>query len=125
MVQNSDEIYITPDSYSTFYAYIQLIYGLEPSLDDENVEALEDWSDIFREPLLREICEEYNKRKRLRPTLSNVCSLYEQAINFGSNELENSCIEFGSINWMSIIRPNEFQSINEILGKRFLRSIIR
>ena len=124
LVQNSNEIYINPDSYTAFYAFIQYIYGLKPMIDDQNVKELENWSEIFREPELQELCEQHIRRTKLRPNLSNVCLLYEKAISFGLKDLEKSCVEFASNNWKSIIKSNEFQSMSETLSKRLMLSFI-
>ena len=124
LVQNSDEIYINPDSFTAFYAFIQYIYGLRPQFDDQNVKEVQNWANIFKEQELEELCEQHITRMQNIPNSGNVCALYEKAVTQGLKELEISCIEFAAINWKSIIKSNGFQDMSESLSKRLMLSII-
>ena len=121
---NIDEIQINGDSYTTFYAFLQYIYGLEPKIDDQIVIELQRMSNIFKEPVLEDMCAQHIYKAQNTPNLMNICSLYEKAVNNGLKDLEKSCIEFAANNWKAIFKSDAFQSMNESLSKRLMLSIV-
>ena len=123
LTPNTNEILINSDSFQSFHTFIQYLYGIEPEIDIRIIEDLLKMSDFFQETELRDLCAKRADLMKDCLQLSNVCSVYEMAVNNRFKRLEDYCIEFAVENWKTILRSEGFQRMDDSLSKRFMLSI--
>ena len=124
-VSADNEIAINSESHKVFKAFLQYIYGLEPEIDETIVSDLQTMAKYFEEPQLSYLCSQYIKYFDRNPNLSNVCSLFEKAVNQLLPELEKSCVEFAANNWKSVVKSDGFEAMDASLSKRLMCAVFK
>ena len=117
-------IRINPKTFDSFVAFLKIFYGLDPEIDVRFVEDLQNMANCFGEPEIECLCADYCRQLRDCISVSNVCPIYEMAINRGLTDLETECIEFVSKHTKSVIRSDTFGAMDDSLSKRLMNSII-
>ena len=121
--EDNNEIRINPKTYDLFYAFLQYMYGIDPEINEKNVKEIQSMAKIFCESELEELCTELIRKTEITIDLSNVCTLYEKAINEGLTDLEEKCVQFATDNYKSVLRSDAFDAMDDSLSKRFMISI--
>ena len=120
----TNEFEIEEDSLDTYRAFLQFLYGIDPVIDIRFVGELKNMAQLFDEPELENLCVQYVRELSQRIDSSNVCALYETAINQSLTNLEESCVEFATDNWKSLVKSDAFQAMDEKLSKRLMKRCI-
>ncbi|CAG2161697.1 unnamed protein product [Oppiella nova] len=120
--QSSHEIYIKRYSYESFYAFIGFLYGINPEINVNNRSDVSKLATIYDEPILQEMCGQ-GLSEEVVIELSNVCNLYEKAVNEGLDDLEKSCVEFAKKHFQDICKSDSFDAMSEQMSKRLMRSL--
>ena len=66
---------------------------------------------IFNEQELKDLCAQF---LNTRIGFSNVCSLYERAVETNSTDLENTCIEFVLKNKKQVLNSESFLAMDPL-----------
>ncbi|CAG2175839.1 unnamed protein product [Oppiella nova] len=120
---NNNEIRIKDYSYEAFYTFLQFLYGMNPDINDSNRNGVSKLATLYSESILQEMCEQ-RMSEEVVIDLSNICSLYERAVNEKSIDLEKSCVEFAKNNFKDICKLDSFDTMPEDLSKQLMRSTI-
>ena len=125
--ESDDEIRVEPQDYVAFFAFIQYLYGFEPFFDEKIVNALQSLAKTYNETELEKLCNQFIDEMELPVedtiTLDNVCALYEKAKNCDNKQLEESCVQFASVNWKDIFSSKGFQVMDNKLSKKLMFAV--
>ena len=118
------QVVINPMTGPAFHAFLQFMYGIEPTIGLQFVEDLLKMAQFFNEPELEELCSQLIQSSHQEINEFNVCSLYERAVNDGLPDLEKSCVEFVANNRNNVFKSDQFQAMNDNLSKGLLISVM-
>ena len=124
MSEDRKEVTINGQKYGSFYAFLQYLYGMEPEFNDKIIFELKSMAETFDEKELLDDCSQYISEMEITPNLSNVCALFEKAVNEGLTDLEKACIEFSSNNWRAVVKSDQFLRMNDSLSKHMIITVL-
>lgn len=120
------EIRINPASYSTFLAFLQFLYGIEPEVGANNILDLLNMAKVLDEPDLTKLCLHWLDAINTSDiSVANVCSFYELAVTRAIPSLESRCLEFAKNNWKVVFKSDQFQAMDEKLSMRLMREVAK
>ena len=122
-IRDNNEIVLSENSFDSFHALLKYFYGIEPEINEKVVEELHIMAKAFDETKLLEDCSRYITELENSVSLSNICCLYQKAVNESLPDLEKSCVEFAANNLTKIIKSEDFQLMNDKFSKQLMLSI--
>ena len=122
-LNENNEVIINSNTFDSFRAFIQFIYGLVPEVNVHSIRDLWHMSKCFEEPHLDEWCSQWILD--LSIDVNNVCPVYELAVNSELEQLKHKCFEFVANNDLKdLFGSKAFQDMDETLAKQLIRSAL-